>query len=316
MRLNLILILSFFFIYKFQITNKSTTEQKNTRVPLTTPERRRGHRLSQAHVRLERLTPGKLERVGHRTRNARVAEFKEQNIMTRNRQSLDKLKTTTQRVEHLKKIAPATSKRISSDNALAKSPSTPTSRRSSASTPNTIIVQSPKATTSSRFKATELNNGTKPNSLKRTRTNAKQQTKDLNQSPVVQRNSRRSSTSKQHNNSNIPIIASPSLTPLAKRRSVPGQMSPIAINLRNQSKSSQLTQDTRKSNDAKTSATNKVGTRQTISKIPTRSASLSRLGTASNTQQSQSEQSNRSLQSTKSMLPLRRGTLRKKTTND
>lgn len=313
MRLNLILILcSFFFIHKFQITNKSTTNQTRSPAPITTPERRRRHRLSQAHVRLERLTPGKLERVGHRTRNARVAQFKEQNIMTRNRQSLDKLKTTTQRVEHLKKIAPATAKRTSSDNALAKSPSNPTSRRSSASSPSTIILQSPKTTTSARSKATELNNETKPNSLKRTRTNTKQQTKDLTQSPAVQRNSRRSSTPKQHNNSNISIIASSSLTPLAKRRSVSEQMSPIAINLRNQSKASQLTQDTRQSNDAKTSAINKVGTRQTNSKIPTRSASLSRLGTASNTQQSQSEQSNRSLQSTKSMLPLRKGTLRKK----
>lgn len=312
MRLTPILILRLFFTLKFQITNKSTAEQTKSPAPLTTPERRRRHRLSQAHVRLERLTPGKLGRVGHRTRNAVVSEFKEQNIMTRNRQSLDKLKTITQRVEHLKKMAPATSKRTSTDNALSKSPSTPTSRRSSISSPKSVANQSPKATTSTQSKATELNNAPKPNSLKRTRTDRKQQTKDLNQSPVVQRNSRRISTPKQHNNSNISINASPSLTPMAKRRSVPDQMSPITINLRNQTKSSQLTQDKRKSSDAKTSAIHKVGTRQTNSKIPTRSASLSRLGTTSNAQQSQSEKSNRSLQSTKSMLPMRRGTLRKK----
>lgn len=296
-----------------QITNNSSTaEQTKSPAPLATPERRRRHRLSQAHVRLERLTPRKLERVGHRTRNARVAEFKEQNIMTRNRQSLDKLKTTTQRVEHLKKFATAPPKRISSDNALPKSPSTATSRRSSASSLKTVANQSPKATTSTRSKAITVNNALKSNSLKRTRIDTKQQTKDLSQSPVVQRNLRRNSTPKQHNDSNNLIIASPTLTPLAKRRSVPEQISPISINLRNQTKSSQLTQDKRKSNDAKTSAINKIGTRQTNSKIPTRSASLSRLGTTSNTLQSQTEQSNRSLQTAKSMLPLRRGALRQK----
>lgn len=279
---------------------------------MSTPERRKGHRLSQALVRLERLTPGKLERVGHRTRNARVIEFKEQNIMTRNRQSLDKLKTTTQRVEHLRKIAPATSKRTSSDNALAKSPSSQTSRRSSASSPKIVANQSAKATTSTRSKATESNNTTKSNSLKRTRADTKEQTKDLNQSLLGQQNSRRSSTPKQYNNSNISNMSSSCLTPLAKRRSLPDQMSPIAINVKNQTKSSQLTQDKLKSTNAKTSTINKVATRRTNSKIPTRSASLSRLGTTLNGQQSQSEQSNRSLQATKSMLPLRRGALRKK----
>lgn len=58
-------------------------------------------------MRLERINIQSEENTTpHRTRSALVAEFKEKNIMTRNRHSLDRIKSTTQRVEHLKKIAP------------------------------------------------------------------------------------------------------------------------------------------------------------------------------------------------------------------
>lgn len=41
----------------------------------------------------------------YRTRNALVAEFKNSNVMTRNRQAVDHIKSPTRRVEHLKRVA-------------------------------------------------------------------------------------------------------------------------------------------------------------------------------------------------------------------
>lgn len=86
--------------------SKNTTPKSNTPVQPTREGRKR-HRLSQAHVRLERLNIDTRENViVHRTRNALVAEFKDKNIMTRNRKSLEQIKSPTQRMEQLKKLTP------------------------------------------------------------------------------------------------------------------------------------------------------------------------------------------------------------------
>lgn len=63
-------------------------------------------------VRLKKLSRQSIERrlagsyllTPHRTRNALVAEFKETNVMTRNRLAVDQIKSPTRRVEHLKKV--------------------------------------------------------------------------------------------------------------------------------------------------------------------------------------------------------------------
>lgn len=104
-------------------------------MPLSTPERRKRHRLSQARVRLERLNVESSENVIiHRTRNALVAEFKETNIMTRNRRSLDQVKSPTQRMEQLKKLTPTASKSPKSNASKSSSPSvTPLPKRRSVS---------------------------------------------------------------------------------------------------------------------------------------------------------------------------------------
>lgn len=71
--------------------------------------------------------------VVHRTRNALVAEFKENNIMTRKRQSLDQIKSPTQRIEQLKKLTPTLNK-SSRNSSTASSPSvTPLPKRRSVS---------------------------------------------------------------------------------------------------------------------------------------------------------------------------------------
>lgn len=100
-------------------TTSTTTPKK----PLSSVERRKRHRLSQARVQ---LTP--LDAKVIRTRNALVAEFKENNIMTRKRQSLDQGKSPTQKIERLKKITPATAAA-----AAANSSSAATTRKSSRS---------------------------------------------------------------------------------------------------------------------------------------------------------------------------------------
>lgn len=104
-------------------------------MPLSTPERRKRHRLSQARVRLERLNVDSSENVIiHRTRNALVAEFKETNIMTRNRRSLDQVKSPTQRMEQLKKLTPTASKSPKNNASKSSSPSvTPLPKRRSIS---------------------------------------------------------------------------------------------------------------------------------------------------------------------------------------
>lgn len=111
--------------------NKTADKPK----PLATPERRKRHRLSQAHVRLERLNVVSSDNViVHRTRNALVAEFKENNIMTRKRQSLDQIKSPTRRMEQLKKLTPTTVNRSSRNSSASSSPNvTPLPKRRSIS---------------------------------------------------------------------------------------------------------------------------------------------------------------------------------------
>lgn len=127
----------------FLFDNFQNAASKNTMTSKSSPaasqEGRKRHRLSQAHVRLERLNFDTSENViVHRTRNALVAEFKEKNIMTRNRKSLDQVKSPTQRMEQLKKLTPTSSgktlKSNLSNNTLPMSPSvTPLPKRRSVS---------------------------------------------------------------------------------------------------------------------------------------------------------------------------------------
>lgn len=115
---------------KAKTPSKKPAKRPNT---LSSAEKRKRHRLSQAHVRLERINlPA--DETPHRTRSALVAEFKEKNIMTRNRHSLDRIKSTTQRVEHLKKIAPnALSQQGNNRSAASAAIPTQTRRTSAAS---------------------------------------------------------------------------------------------------------------------------------------------------------------------------------------
>lgn len=121
-------------------TEKTAKKSAEKSKPLATPERRKRHRLSQAHVRLERMNLEASDNVVvHRTRNALVAEFKENNIMTRKRQSLDQIKSPTRRMEQLKKLTPTTTTmttigRSSRNSSASSSPSvTPLPKRRSVS---------------------------------------------------------------------------------------------------------------------------------------------------------------------------------------
>lgn len=122
------------------LLQKSTTEQtspkrlkeKNVKV---TPKV--NHRLSRAKVVVTRLpidvngSPPS----SHRTRNARVAEFKNTNVMTRTRLSVDRIKSPTQRIEHLKKVAPLVVESNGDNNASSRSSSRKSSITSNLSSP-------------------------------------------------------------------------------------------------------------------------------------------------------------------------------------
>lgn len=99
------------------------------------------HRLSRAVVKVTRLRLDVNDNSSHRTRNARVAEFKQANVMTRNRLSVDRIKSPTQRIEHLKKIAPFDSD--ANGSASIASSSRSSSRKSSVSSNN---ISSPRRT--------------------------------------------------------------------------------------------------------------------------------------------------------------------------
>lgn len=123
---------------KAKTPSKKTAKKPNTQ---SSAEKRKRHRLSQAHVRLERINlPA--DETPHRTRSALVAEFKEKNIMTRNRHSLDRIKSTTQRVEHLKKIAPNAISQQSNNRSAASAASPTQSRRTSAASSVSIAPAS------------------------------------------------------------------------------------------------------------------------------------------------------------------------------
>lgn len=248
--------------------------------------------------------------------------------MTRNRQSLDLIKSTTQRVEHLKKIAPnavnqqqnasrlsiaSTSSDSSGRNSSSSSPSsranTNTQRRN-ASTPQNMS-QPQKITTrrSQTLLSKSPTENTKPNSLKRVRQTTKQTTKDKTQSISPSSESSfshsRYSTPRTRNNiSNKSITVSPSVSPLPKRRSVSNQ-SPTTL------RDLTVAKELNKSLNANQRRDVKNDTKSNASKIPTRSiASSTPLTSVSTKSQLQATRQNRSLQtiSTKSKLPLRKGT--------
>lgn len=59
-------------------------------------------------VRLKKMSRQSLERhmsTPHRTRNALVAEYKNANVMTRNRLAVDQMKSPTRRVEHIRRVS-------------------------------------------------------------------------------------------------------------------------------------------------------------------------------------------------------------------
>lgn len=119
-------------------TKKATKKQDM----MPSAEKRKRHRLSQAHVRLERINLPP-DGTPHRTRSALVAEFKEKNIMTRNRHSLDRIKSTTQRMEHLKKIAPNALNHQSNTRSMTGTSPTQCRRISSSSSSSSSISIAP-----------------------------------------------------------------------------------------------------------------------------------------------------------------------------
>lgn len=121
-------------------TSPKRLKEKNVKV---TPKI--NHRLSRALVKVTRLqvdVNDNTPQSAHRTRNARVAEFKQTNVMTRNRLTVDRIKSPTQRLEHLKKVAPLVS------NGDSNTSSRSSSRKSSISS-NVSSPRRPNGLTSS-----------------------------------------------------------------------------------------------------------------------------------------------------------------------
>lgn len=293
-------------------TPTKTPNNRSQRTP-NTPQGRR--RYSAARVRLTRINIDELDNDEqqsarqHRTRNALVAEFQERNIMTRKRQSVEQIKSPAQRVGHSKKIASnATSSASSNQSSSSASTSTVSSRKSSLSSPTTrsparsshsTPKQLPTKTQQQQRKSAPqpAQETTKPNSLKRSRPDRNQSTKENEKTPLS-----KSITPRTRKFNDSSTTSSPSVTPVPKRRSV-RNVSPVATRKsRSEDTTKNKTVENRTTAAAKATTVN-ANARQ-ISKIPTKLASNSSTA-ASQT----NERASRSMQSTtnkKSMLPLRK----------
>lgn len=152
----------------------------------------------------------------YRTRNALVAEYKNQNIMTRNRLSLDQMKSPTRRIEHLRKISnntlplPSTKVQPDSTNQTPLNTKSTTGQSTNTRSTSNRVQNNNKSTTQepqrqTQTRATKQSQPTqipvRINGLKRTRTQV-----DKNPSKTEQKS--------------IPITSSPkhSSTPVARRR--------------------------------------------------------------------------------------------------
>lgn len=95
---------------------------------------------SNVMVRLKKLSRQSLDRhlgTTHRTRNALVAEYKNTNVMTRNRLAVDQIKSPTRRVEHIRRVSSGLNK-----SALVEIPSPVTSVESPRRRPTSSGVES------------------------------------------------------------------------------------------------------------------------------------------------------------------------------
>lgn len=285
----------------------------------------------QARIQLTPLDMAAIERqTGHRTRNARVAEFKEKNIMTRNRKSLEQIKSTTQRINLLKKIAPNSKEPPSTNQSPIASTSTSnaSSRKSSTSSPTSRGHSTPKVSRNTSLplpsppsailqprKAAIASQPNKSNSLKRARPDSRQK---ANQNTTKENDKALSTPSPKHRASRTRSSAiestsapsSPSVTPLPKRRSTAQHSSPVLIGVRKSKTPASATETTAKGKTSENPTTSRRvvpggNARQaaTTSRIPTKTTSTASTTTAQNTQRV-----NRSLQSAaqKSKLPLRK----------
>lgn len=106
-------------------------------------------------VRLKKMSRQSLERAmatpPHRTRNALVAEYKNANVMTRNRLAVDQMKSPTRRVEHIRRVSSGLNRsEPSSPIAVVDSPR----RRAAASGTDSPVLrsanQSPNRSTNTR----------------------------------------------------------------------------------------------------------------------------------------------------------------------
>lgn len=113
-------------------TSPKRLKEKNVKV---TPKV--NHRLSRAMVKVTRLKIDANEAPSrsHNTRNARVADFKNQNVMTRNRLTVDRIKSPTQRIAQLKKVAPKVDETNGNSSASSRSSSRKSSISSNMSSP-------------------------------------------------------------------------------------------------------------------------------------------------------------------------------------
>lgn len=187
---------------------------KNDRLSTPRPNKRE-HRLSQAYVRVTPLKDSqvvatKSKSSTPRTRNALVAEFQNTNVMTRNRKSIDQMKSPTQRLSLIKRLT----------NARTSSPSSPSSqstnsspsRRQSNQSDVSFLSLSPSAINKSGLSPSPPAVSKPKNGLKRGRPSTKSSSNSTSDSSASSSPSRRVN---QHK-ANTP--ASPKLTPAAKRR--------------------------------------------------------------------------------------------------
>lgn len=105
------------YLTEIQFTIPPAQSPETNREP--TPKTKRKLVESNVMVRLKKMSRQSIERHSgirmsptntnplYHTRNARVAEFKNTNVMTRNRQAIDQIKSPTRRVEHLNRVASA-----------------------------------------------------------------------------------------------------------------------------------------------------------------------------------------------------------------
>lgn len=128
-------IFSIFFSQKSSGTSPQKLKEKNSRVAAKT-NKTKATRIPEPVVRLTRLELDKNQNPlrTHHTRNALVAEFKNTNVMTRKRLSIEQAKSPTQRVSMIRRIT------------ANSTPSPPASRKSSVSSSSS----SPRAAASSK----------------------------------------------------------------------------------------------------------------------------------------------------------------------